>query len=112
MSLQWQPINPHQHPHHQPHANVQGAGAVSMLQGTRPYVGVNVSSYYFTLDAMLDLGFQTLAQFRNNSRIAFFMLEVACYTDEVVVQGTKAHQLLLQRSGVGFRIGVANWNID
>ena len=105
MAVAWRPVN------HLTYQSPVKDGEKSRLTSGSTYNGLSVSSFYFKLDAMLELGFEAMAHFKSEADVAFFMLEVACYTDEFVVQDVTANQTTLERYGIGFRIGIANYKV-
>lgn len=110
MTLHWHPIHPaHAARRHKP---LPSGPACARLSAPTTYVGVNISTYYFDLQGMIDLDFKGMAQFKDKVNVSFFMLEVACYTADVLVEDVRTHDIAIQRQGVGFRIGVANWGIN
>ncbi|HMA33273.1 MAG TPA: hypothetical protein VKY74_02240 [Chloroflexia bacterium] len=109
MTLVWRPINP-QHPAHR-RKPLPAATPCALLTSAPQYVGVNISTYYFDLQGMLDLDFKGMAQYKGKLNVAFFMLEVACYTGDILVEDVRTHEIFIQRQGVGFRIAVANWGV-
>jgi hypothetical protein len=76
------------------------------------YTGINISSYYFDVHAMAELGFGELTKLSSKAHISFFMLEIACYTDTVLVEGIQPKELSLARRGLAVRVGIANWGIE
>src|SRR4051794_35771433 len=98
MSLTWQPVNPDRHrPLRTEVLDTQGLPVP--VEDTK-YTGVNVSSYYFDLKTMLDLKFDNMSLYQHHVNVAFFMLEIACYTDTVLVTSIETSALALERRGL------------
>jgi hypothetical protein len=104
VTLTWQPIGP------AVHATQSSLGTPVHGVG-EAFSSLNVSTYFLDLKATIDLGFGTIASYKNETNVTFYMLEVACYTGDVqaTVKGPDSTEVLLHRMGVGFRIGVASF---
>ena len=89
MTRMWHPVKPSSPTHRLPKQ-------FSESIGTTLYVGVNVSTYYFDLQTMVELDFKGMSKYKSNVDIAFFMLEVACYTNEVLVTDPPTKELRLE----------------
>jgi len=110
MSLTWEPVNPERHASRR--TEVLGAQGQSVPVEDAKYTGVNVSSYYFDLKTMLELDFKGMGQYEHNLHVAFFMLEIACYTETVLVTSIETGALALERRGLAVRVGIANWGVE
>jgi len=108
MPLQWVPVNPDAHTA----ASANEAHKVTSIgerSGQPPFTDAVISSFTLSLKGMLSLGFGGMAEFEGKTGVYFFVLEVAAYTDTVLVTDVTDVELRLERLGVGFRIGVATW---
>jgi hypothetical protein len=109
MNITWRPINPDDP---QYAGNVVGTGKLntqSVETGTQ-YTDLNVSTYWLDAATMAELNFSGIGDGSGKQNLAYFMLEVACYTSDVQVVAQTPNELQLQRSGVGFRLGIASWS--
>lgn len=76
------------------------------------YVAASVSTYSFTAEAMAEVGFSSMLKFKSEANVGFFLIEVAAYTDTVIVEATDHKRLQLVRLGAGFRVGIAVWKVS
>lgn len=116
MHTRWEPVTPESFAQHL----MEGVGSdrqVALREVYREapsYTGVSVSVFQLTAAAMASLDFKELAQARGRSDTFFYILEVAAYTGTTVQLASpnpKSSRVLMKRSGIGFRVGVAAWNI-
>lgn len=104
MTLLWRPI----HPNNSPLLNVSDA-AVRFAE-IPVYSGLAVTCYHFGLDVMLDLSFP-FGETKGKTDVQYFVLEMAAYTPGVHSAEIIGERLFFVRKGVGFRVGVASWDV-
>ncbi len=108
MSLQFKPSHPSRSPSLRSNAMVR---PIALQPGLGLYTGLSVNCCNFSLQAMLDLEF-SFGKFRNNTNVQFFVLEMVCYIPELFSVTEQGGKISFIRKGVGFRIGVASWNVE
>jgi hypothetical protein len=108
MSLRFRPVHPNRSPSLAPDSVVS---KVTLQSGIGLYSGLSVSCTNFKLEAMLELQFD-FARFRANTDVQYFVVEMACYTPELLSVRARDGRISFIRKGVGFRIGVASWDVS
>jgi hypothetical protein len=112
MALEWTLVNPKQYADEQRAERDLRRSSLVKTGGAGVYTDAIVSSYTFTLKTMLSLGFGSMAQFEGRADVSFFVIDIAAYTDTVLVQDVNDVQIKLERLGFGFRVGIASWGVD
>ena len=104
-TLSWEPV----HPSKSPFNGVDPKEVQFTPSGG--YDGLSVSCYHFGLNVMLDLEFP-FGETKGNTNVQYFMLEVAAYEAGVHSAEIISGRLFFKRRGVGFRVGVASWDVE
>jgi hypothetical protein len=76
------------------------------------YTLPTISSYAMSGSAMAKLEFGSLGGAEGSSEAFYYICEVAAFTDKVVIQRAADESLILQKWGIGFRIGIKAWSIE
>jgi hypothetical protein len=104
MTLAWQPIHPDK-------SRLLNANESDVRFAAAPvYSGLAVTCYHFGLDVMLDLQFP-FGNTKGKTNVQYFVLEMAAYTPGVYSAEVIGGRLFFLRKGVGFRVGVASWDV-
>lgn len=76
------------------------------------YTSPTISSYAISASAMAKLDFGSLGGGEGSSEAFFFVCEVAAFTDDVYIARAADESLLLNKYGIGFRIGIKAWGLE
>src|ERR1700734_4135173 len=105
MTLSWRPI----HPKNSPLLNISDS-EVRFAEAS-VYSGLAVTCYHFGLDVMLDLSFP-FGDTKGKTDVQYFVLEMSAYTPGAYSAELIGERLFFVRRGVGFRVGVASWDVS
>lgn len=105
MTLSWAPIDP---------ASSPLAGrtrTVASAEAGNNYGGLSVSCYHVDLATTEQLKFQ-FGGTEGKQDAQYFILEMVCYTSDVFNAELVGDSIYFVRKGVGFRLGVACWDVS